>query len=75
MLDKNENKILSYLKENPRKEYTLIDLLSLKLTIPELLDSLSTLESKGHIYILSNKRKLAPRYKLRPIEYLNDIWN
>ncbi|WP_415320350.1 hypothetical protein [Clostridium perfringens] len=71
-LDKKENKILSYLKENPRKEYTLIDLLNLKLTISELLDSLNTLESKGYIYILSNKRNLAPKYKLRPIKYLNN---
>ncbi|WP_300347154.1 hypothetical protein [Clostridium sp.] len=67
MLNKKEEKILSYLKENPRKEHTIIDLLTLKFTISELLESLNNLESKGHIYILSNKRNLAPKYKLRSI--------
>lgn len=73
MLDKNEKKVLSYLKENPRKEHTIIDLLTIKLTISELLESLNSLEYKGHIYILSNKRNLAPKYKLRPQKYINII--
>ncbi|EGT5620348.1 TPA: hypothetical protein I9094_001039 [Clostridium perfringens] len=71
MLDKNSKKILDYLKEDPRKEFNLADLLSLGLTISQILECTNTLESKGYIYILSNKRNSSPRYKLRLIKYLN----
>lgn len=73
MLDENSKKILDYLKENPKKEFNITDLLALGLPISQILECTSNLESKGYIYILSNKRNSAPRYKLRLIKYSNTI--